>query len=283
VDILTNQVTVGRGGLVAVIGDGPSALWAAQMIADRGNRVVILGPDTPSAFGQSNPGGRNSAILRTLSDSIYVGSVIAIKEEEVSSRADYDEPGTVLVVRNFRRHDFKTRGRTVHLPVTAVVSAIGSALDVCPAIDPGLLNSLSVVPGAAALSTESGDFVLFGASAYYHAKSLKQALSFDAAGRMINQPPVGIATLDMSARNLSRSMRDGRALEQALCFADLHPPTATAAEIAAAFEEAGVDRKGAAEMAAHVVAARAKSTGEWTNRTLAEAMRTLMDGGTLQG
>jgi hypothetical protein len=251
------------------------------MIADQGNRVVILGPDTPSAFGQSNPGGRNSGILRAMSDSIYIGSVIGIEEREVSNRAEWTEPGTVLVVRNFRRHDFKSRGRTVHLPVSAVVSAIGSAVDVCPAIDGGLLNALSVVPGAAALATERGDFVLFGASAYYHAKSLKQAVSFDEAGRTINQPPVGIATLEMSARTLSRSMRDGWALEQALCLADLHPVSATASEIAGAFETAGVDRTGAAEMAAQVVAARSKSTGEWTNRTLAEAMGTLMDGGSL--
>ena len=208
VSVLTSQVSIGSGGVVGIVGDGPTALWTAKIIADMGNDIVLLGPDTPSAFGQSNPGGRNNDILRTLGEDFYVGTILGIEEREVSNRADWEEPGTTLVVKDYRPHDFKTRGRTAHLPLSAIVSAIGPTLGFSSVIDPALEASLSVVPGASALATENEDFLLFGSGAYYHAKFLKQAISFDEAGKRINQPPVGIAAIEMSAQQLSRSLKD---------------------------------------------------------------------------
>ena len=279
VSILTSQVTVGSGGVVAIIGDGPTALWVAKMIADMGNKVVVLGPDHPSAFCYSNPGGRNSEILHSLGDNFYVGTMLGIEEREVSNRADWEEAGTTLVVANFRPHDFKTKGKTAQVPVTAIVSAMGSTPGFAQEIDPGLLLELTVLPGAGALATPSEDFFLFGAGAFDGAKSRNQATLFD-RGKQINQPPVGIATQEMNSRELSQTLKDAWKLEQRVGLDDIHLPTATGEDLRNLLRGLGVDHKGADEMTTQIVARRSKVSGqrEYTNRDFVKDLQTLFSG-----
>jgi len=283
VSVLTSQVLIGSGGVVGIVGDGPTALWTAKIIADMGNDIVLLGPDTPSAFGQSNPGGRNNDILRTLGEDFYVGTILGIEEREVSNRADWEEPGTTLVVKDYRPHDFKTRGRTAHLPLSAIVSAIGPTLGFSSVIDPALEASLSVVPGASALATENEDFLLFGSGAYYHAKFLKQAISFDEAGKRINQPPVGIAAIEMSAQQLSRSLKDSWKLQQDPAIADLHPPTVTGQQISDLIRKYGVDPRGTDEMTRQILTHRETIARkrEYTDRDFAEGLQQVLNGKSL--
>jgi hypothetical protein len=254
------------------------------MFANKGNQVVLLGPDSPSAFSASNPGGRNSHILRSLSKSFYTGKAVAIEEREVSVGSDWSEPGADLIVENFKFHDFRSRGKTTYLPLTAIVSAIGPTNSLSSIVDPALLGDLTVVNGASALTTPNRDFVLFGASAYYQAKTLKQANSFDEAGQLIGQPPVGIATLEMASRRLARYMQQTER-ELVLALSDIHPQTATGEEFNAMFRGIGVDKRGADEMTTQLVNARKEvaSQREFTNRDLAQSMDTLLSGKSLPG
>ena len=121
-------------------------------------------------------------------------------------------------------------------------------------IDPALEASLSVVPGASALATENEDFLLFGSGAYYHAKFLKQAISFDEAGKRINQPPVGIAAIEMSAQQLlPLAQGPWETTEQDPAIADLHPPTVTGQQISDVIRKYGVDPRGTDEMTRQIL------------------------------
>jgi hypothetical protein len=241
---------------------------------------VLLGPDMPTAFAQSNPGGRNSGILRSLSDNFYIGSVVAVEERPVSKGADWEEAGTMLVIQDFRPHNFRSKGRTVHLPLSAIVSAIGPTTDVSPVIDPGLLNSLTVVPGCLALATENEDFILFGSGAYSQAKSLKQAVSFDEAGKLIRQPAVGVATIDMGAREFSRTKQDAWKIKQDVALSEIQPSSASAQEFRGMLQRHGVDMKAAEEMTAQILEARAGIAvhREYTNSDLADHLHKLFSG-----
>jgi hypothetical protein len=281
--ILTGQTLIDKGGAIAVVGDGPTALWTAAYLADLGNEIYVVGPDNGKAFANANPGGRNSDIIRTLGDRFYVGSIEGVEEREVSSFQDWSEFGTSLHIRNLRPFLSQGKSRAAQLPVTSIVSAIGPVNGFSSIIDPSLIASLRVVEGCLALASPDEDFYMFGSQAYYGSRLTGAHSSFDELGALIRQPPVGIASIELASRQLLRQSNDRWDYLQFIAMKDLHPATASGIEIKAALQGEGVDPRGAEEMAQQILKKRSEvaTTREYGDQDMSQDLQTVMSGKSL--
>ena len=266
---LTNEATPLRGGTVMIAGDGPTALWAAWVYMLNGCDVHVMGPPTDKAFSASNPGGRNSEIMRQLENAgrLWKGSFLGVESREIGVANDPGEAGLLVYVDNCERlgaHNAKQRV----FPITRFVHAVGSvapsnlynfSLDVVSDMSPlEDIGATAAEPNSVALMTREADVVVVGAQGRSMA-AIRGYKGFDASGLHIGQPPVGIATNDRNVGGVAsylRALKHGAsakdmdiALLRLVSLDDFNPQRARYAEFVKYLTEQGVDDSGAKEIA----------------------------------
>lgn len=267
---LTGATSMIHRGAVAIVGDGPTALWNAEHYLANGNEVFVIGPDSDRAFRNANPGGRNSDILRYLTSEgrLLTGVIHGIEERNTFKYFDDPaESGLLIHLNNQATLGHGKRASAV-LPAARLVSAIGASTQTLQHFDPALVASLSTVldkgrDGTVAIgwATPNHDIVICGAQAVAHGALLGQGALFDLAGIRIGQPPPGILTIEANVRSLARMRKmvelgadqaDLLAMQDLIARPDLDPYSANVLELTLYFRSLGVREAAALQMAEEV-------------------------------
>jgi hypothetical protein len=206
-DALSFLMTGGsaQGGTTLILGGGPSAAWAAAEAKRRHNQVIWVASREHGGFAGANPGGRNTEILRSLSDSLYFGELSELVYRSISEPGDARKGGVVAQLANFQSADDNGSGRQVELIVSQVVTAFGADdARTFSMLEGGLFNDLGALADAAgafsaspldaaiALQSSDGDFLTAGATT---------ARALAAKGLSMQWNPIAL-TLPVSARPL---------------------------------------------------------------------------------
>ena len=283
-EMMTSRDVLGGGvgwlsrSVVMVVGDGPTAVWTAWKLRQLGVEVILLGPaDNPKAFANANPGGRNNRELRDLTGNMGTAQLEGIEERSLSIASDTLEPGMLVTLRDYRRENDRSGRRNLVMPVTAIVSAIGSGSDIASCIEAQTLFGLSPFLGElgfdvkvpVALSDGEGLHVIGASSHGFQGMNLMNEL-----GALTNQPAVGVVPT-MMANKLFMQTKLGRM--QKLGLMDLHPQSCTMLELDSGLLELGVSSRADRQVVAEgIVKKRQEATGDYTNEALASDLEKLL-------
>lgn len=265
-----------RGCVVLIVGDGPTALWAAEVCLSYGAIPYVVGPNNGRAFRNANPGGRNSETLKILieNDLLFTADIEGFEErDQLDDFSDMREAGILAYLKNVTHFSTGVFKSQKVLPVCRVVSAIGTSPASMSYFDPHIVGDFAplVAEGlegqaAVGIATTDRDIVLVGAQAHSIGVGMGLNALFDAQGLRIGQPPPGILTNRSSIRGLMREYGriklGAQASEmntiQALFINDeLDVMTANHAELSHFLQiKAGVSKVAAGEMAVKVIEVR---------------------------
>ncbi|MFC4704412.1 MULTISPECIES: hypothetical protein [Paraburkholderia] len=273
---VSTGLAIESGCAVLVAGDGPTALWAAEVCMGYGAIPYVVGPNSGFAFSNANPGGRNSKTLKRLLENglIYTGDIAGFEErDQFHDFSDMREAGIVTHFKNVTNLSSGAFRSTTALPVCRVVSAIGSMPSSMSLFDSYTVNDFGpiVVEGlegraAVGIATTDRDIMLVGAQAHSIGVGMGFKALFDAQGSRVEQPGPGIVTNRANVRAMLRERGrvklGAQASEmdtiQALFIHDeLDVMTANQAELSHFLQiSAGVPKLAAGEIAAKVIEER---------------------------
>ncbi|RKP52503.1 hypothetical protein [Trinickia fusca] len=293
---VSTGLVVKSGSIVLIVGDGPTAMWNAEVCTAYGAIPYVVGPNNGRAFLSANPGGRNSQTLRFLREHglLFTGDIAGFEERnQLNDFGDMREPGILVYFKNLTNLSNGSFKSSSVLPVSRVVSAIGSSAPAMSYFAPYIVSDMAplVVHGqegraAVGIATTHRDIVVVGAQS--HSLGVSQGLDalFNAPGTQISQPPPGIlanrANIRSVMREYARIKLGARVEEMPLIRAlfmdgELDAMTSSHVELSQYLQNrAGVPRLAAAEMAVKILEKRGdyhKKNRDFTNRELAALLK----------
>jgi hypothetical protein len=144
------------GGTTIVLGGGPSAAWVAADAKRHHNQVIWVASKEHGGFTGADPGGRNTMILRSLRESMFLGNLEGVLFRSLQEPGDASKGGVVVRLSNFRSAYEGGQGHEIELLVSQVVTAFGSdnsrALSI---LDPMLFNDLGAIVDTAGAFSDS--------------------------------------------------------------------------------------------------------------------------------
>jgi hypothetical protein len=211
---VSTGVEIQPGSVILIIGDGPTALWDAEVCLSYGAIPYVVGPNNGGAFLGADPGGRNSETMRTLRENnlLFIADIEGIEElDNLKYFDDMREAGILVYLKNLTSLSTGSYRSASVLPVARVISAIGSMGPSLSMFDHHILEDMGpmVVEGvegraAVALATKEYDILGVGAMAQSHGLTLNLKTLFNAPGDRIGQPPPGIIATRGALREAMR-------------------------------------------------------------------------------
>lgn len=294
---LSQDISMYAQSIIAIVGDGPTAIWAAERALYNGCIPYVIGPNDEKAFLNANPGGRNSEVLKYLREQGWLLTADIEGIEELNRIKDFSDPIEPGMLTYFKDLEYVGQGkskRSAVLPVSRIVSAIGSAPCVMPWFDQNLVNTL--VPmvnygpdgqASIGLATSDYDVIVGGAQALSLASSIGLGKDFSLVGERIGQPAPGIVPNRYNLRNISRQLQcvEMGAKTEELQFMtslfmspEIDPYSADQLELSGYLQYQGMPRKAADEIASQLSQQRdevVKKGGEFGNAELSQSLSQL--------
>jgi hypothetical protein len=277
-----------------IFGDGPTAIWNAERCLRNGTIPFVVGPNSDLAFANANPGGRNSATMDRLRENGLLLTANAEGIEELNQLRDFSDPTEPGMVIHLKDLNFLHTGQSRQcgaVPVSRVVSAVGSRPSVMPCMDLSLVADLSPIvnegddgQAAVGLATSDFDVIVCGAQAVSIGAAMGLGQQFNAVGDRTGQPGPGLVPMRFNIRSIMRHqerIQMGGRVDEMACmrslFVDeaLDPYSADHAEVSHFLQNNGVHKKAAEEMAVVVLEKRAgqiKKGGEFGSAEMTDVL-----------